>query len=498
MKRIVSLFMLAALLLQLVSCGGAGDTADTAGTTAADTLAETAAETDRSQYKDSLPELDFGGAEVTIYSRDIEPFSYEMGTSALNGEIVNDSLYERSTKVSERFGVVLKNTVVGDPMTDVQKLVLAGDGSCDIIADKSINVPALAVNGMLYDLLGCEYFDFDMPWWPTAMLDEIECFGRMFYCSGDIALTMIQYLCGVFYNKELAESWNIDTDFTALTLDGGWTLDVMSENSAKVSSDLNGNGEYDLDDLYGFLQADSVCIFSFATACGLKVIDKDNTGTPYISINNEKTFDVIDKVNVLFHQSESSMSAYLPAMVQGAVEGDKISIATGMFGNDQALFYVTLLYTAEQLREMESDFAILPYPKYDEAQESYHSNCRDTFTVVGIPICCTEPNRSAAVIEALSAESYRTVVPDYYEVALKEKYTRDETTGEMLDIITSSVSFDLGVLYYRSLSSLHHTFQWCIEDPNKEFGSQFAAKQSAGESGLKIIIESFKNYDDAR
>ena len=41
------------------------------------------------------------------------------------------------------------------------------------------------------------------------------------------------------------------------------------------------------------------------------------------------------------------------------------------FMNGQGLFLTESIGEAHIMREMRDDFGILPYPKYDEAQESY-------------------------------------------------------------------------------------------------------------------------------
>ena len=46
------------------------------------------------------------------------------------------------------------------------------------------------------------------------------------------------------------------------------------------------------------------------------------------------------------------------------------------------------------------------------------------------------------VLEALAAESHRDVSPRYYDVLIKDRYTRDEDSKEMIDMIRSKVGVD--------------------------------------------------------
>ena len=59
----------------------------------------------------------------------------------------------------------------------------------------------------------------------------------------------------------------------------------------------------------------------------------------------------------------------------------------------------------------------------------------------------------AAFLEAMSAESFRTVTPAYFETALKSKYSRDSETSQMLDIIVDGIYLDIGYIFGGSLNS---------------------------------------------
>ena len=107
-----------------------------------------------------------------------------------------------------------------------------------------------------------------------------------------------------------------------------------------------------------------------------------------------------------------------------------------------------------KMREMESDYGIVPYPKYDENQNDYYSYIHDAFSIVMIPVSCSDPEMSAAVMQALAVEGHNQVMPAYYGVVLTEKYARDKESVEMLDIIFSNVNLDTGWLFSNFLDGL--------------------------------------------
>jgi len=89
----------------------------------------------------------------------------------------------------------------------------------------------------------------------------------------------------------------------------------------------------------------------------------------------------------------------------------------------------------------------LPIPKYTEDQDSYHCVVSvHTCSLMGVPVVTSNPERTGILLEALAAESKYTLMYAYYDVALKSKYSRDDESSEMLDIIFANRVFDLGEL----------------------------------------------------
>ena len=66
---------------------------------------------------------------------------------------------------------------------------------------------------------------------------------------------------------------------------------------------------------------------------------------------------------------------------------------------------------------------------------------------MAIPVTATNDEMIGAVVEALSAYSWRTVLPAYYEIALSAKSARDEESVEMIDLVLSSRVIDFAYLY---------------------------------------------------
>ena len=99
-----------------------------------------------------------------------------------------------------------------------------------------------------------------------------------------------------------------------------------------------------------------------------------------------------------------------------------------------------------------------------------------------------------ALLEALSAESYRTVTPAYFETALKGKYSRDSETGHMLDIIVSGVYLDLTYIYGQNLGTPIDTMRGILggQSACEKAASTMAKKESSILKSMDKIITAYE------
>ncbi|MCL2816307.1 MAG: hypothetical protein FWD23_17065, partial [Oscillospiraceae bacterium] len=97
---------------------------------------------------------------------------------------------------------------------------------------------------------------------------------------------------------------------------------------------------------------------------------------------------------------------------------------------------------------METDFGILPPPKYNEQQENYYVAVDPWCTsAVSVPITVGDKEKTGLILETLAYESRYILLPAYYDINLKTKFARDEESGAMIDIILNNRLYDLGDMY---------------------------------------------------
>jgi hypothetical protein len=151
-------------------------------------------------------------------------------------------------------------------------------------------------------------------------------------------------------------------------------------------------------------------------------------------------------------------------------------------------------YIAENLRDMTDDYGILPYPKYDENQENYRSVVQDTAALTCVPVTCSILDTASAVLEALAYYSYYDVTPVYYESALKVKYSRDEITPKVIDIIRDSAMTDTSYVYIDAFNNLGRI----MRDLNgyEKYSSTYARQLKPTQKRLTNFIAAFEEEID--
>jgi len=148
----------------------------------------------------------------------------------------------------------------------------------------------------------------------------------------------------------------------------------------------------------------------------------------------------------------------------------------------------------EWYRGMESDFGILPLPKYDENQDNYYSVVNPyTGALLGVPKSADDFERVSVILEALAAEGKYTLQPAYYDVVLQRKYTRDEESGEMLDLIFGSRVYDVGAVY--AFGGVFLDFIALCNRSNRDIVSYYDKKSAAMEKAIVKIVDTFESMD---
>lgn len=456
---------------------------DTTKDTSASAETESGALTDAGGYLlDNLPDtIDYGGKTVTVlYWNDVEHTEFEVEN--ITGDLVEDAIYSRNRAAESRLGVTLSYYGIPGNVNNiasfvkaVETMIQAGDHSYDIVGSYSSTAGTLAYNGLSSDLLELDNLDFDMPWWPAELISTSTLGGHLYFCSGDISTNLLHMMYACFFNKSYIKDFNLEDPY-ALVESGKWTYEAFERMASGIYSDLDGNSVKSDGDRYGYatywLHLDGL----FGSV-GIKSVEKGENDLLMISpsYGSEKTQNFLEYINSMFGGSTD----WYYMGTSGAKTQQKI------FAEGRSLFMTERVRVCQNvLRFTETSYGILPIPKYDENQEDYITTMAMPFTMYSVPANVSDGAAVGAVLECLASEGYRQVTPALFEVAMKTRYSSDDISSRMYDVVRENVTFDLGRIFNESLGKI----------PNATLRGMVDADTSTWTSVYKSLEKSLGNY----
>jgi hypothetical protein len=301
----------------------------------------------------------------------------------------------------------------------------------------------------------------------------------------DIAIAYKKSIAIILFNKEMAKDYQIDDPYALL--DGNsWTIDSFITMARNAAADLNNDGKYDDTDRYGL---NFYCNFiaNGMIASGVKFVTKNSDDLPELSFMSDKTSSIWDKYTSLFYDTATCYS-----WSRNSKRGED---AYKMFIDNRALFYFNEFHAVETLRQMETDFGILPIPKYDESQERYY-HCINPHVaeMISVPIYNSKLELTAYVMDTLGAVSKNTLTPAYNEVQLKTKGSRDDQSEVSIDIILSSLTYDMGYIYdWGSIGQFTLTL---VDAGKTDFSSSYAKVEKTAQKQMQKAIDNYLAIDN--
>lgn len=440
MKKKTLALLLALLMLGATACGetaaeNTGDTSVDAGTPAAE---EAETEPEDTSVKTALPDdLDFGGASYRIHNVDCDSYYDTIVAFEQNGESLNDAIYNRDQKLTQELNFTFEETVVADPhngaVTATRNLIMAGDDSYDQYVLVDWSGYTLAQEGYALPVSDLPYVDLTREYWSQSIHEDMSIRGKLYFGFGDHNLSTYDSVNVLLFNKAMSTNLNLEDHYETV-LEGGWTLDLMQSNMQLAVNDVDGNGVWDENDTYGITSHSKQVLPVFWVASDMRTIEKNEEDVPEFTLaSNEKFATMYERIlNMMHNDHLLYMSDSLPNYANNT-----------LFIEGGSLYNIVRVAFLQYYRDMDIDYGIIPYPKYNETQELYCSRTEGAYIHI-YPITLTQHELAGAVTEAMACASLNEVIPVYYDVVLKSKYTRDANSTAMLDLIYGNRFYDLG------------------------------------------------------
>ncbi len=438
MKRL--LIMLLCLFL-LVSCSE--NTAETGGETSAPVSStdEPAAQPVEEEEPDPLtllPEADFGGAEYHILG-DVNSdwWIISLNSEEVNGEIINDTVFERNAFVEEKYNVNVTSEETTAAVGLVSRSVKSGGDDYSVVWERINALIPAAQSGHLRNLYRIEQFDFAAPWWDGDSVEALTINGKLFFACNDINVHTIEGCSAMYFSKTVVRDRQLENPYEVVR-EYRWTLDRMAEAMEAAAADTNGDGIRNEGDNYGLVTGIGQYL-SLINGAGERLVILEHTAdgdTFTLNVASEGVIGAVEKVCAMLNDKN------LTVIVNDNNWG------YNAFYTDMSLYYIMQLGSVVGLRNnMENDFGIIPFPMKTEEQGYYTTSMEATAQAMCVPVSAAALDMIGTVTEAMAVYSDRYLIDAYYETTLKGKIARDKDTNEMLDILTGTRTFDYSTCY---------------------------------------------------
>lgn len=427
------------------------------------------------------PITDLNGATVTFLNADqmwqmnmVIMLEEDDGSDAALYDAVNN----RNIKIMELYNCVINEVRVNcngnlvEVAKETEKAVLSGDDTYDAAYLAIGQSSYFLSNDYLWNLNEIDELNLDSEWWDQTVIAKAEIGGKLYCATSAAHLMPYESSWCVYFNADMMTDYSLEYPYD-LVRNGTWTIDKMYEYMQAVAAP-NGDGKYkwepDGTSIYG-VEVHDQSVEKFILSCGQSYISTDSNGYPVFSANTESFFNAVDKISKLYNGDEGTLH-------HGSMDSENFKVGgfISIFENSRSLLITSEVATSSVLRDMEDSFGILPFPKYDEAQENYYASMARFVLMFTIPITNADPSNTAIVFDALSYESNVNVIPVYYEVTVKQKQLRDENSIEMLGIIRQGRTLDVGFMF-GLVENLSNNVSAMVESGKSEIASTIAKQE---------------------
>lgn len=480
-KKYIALFLLVAMAAAVFAgCGGSvGETTQSGGTV----------DTTEGEPMPDIPEdLEFNGANFLIYNGTNGDTMNDFAGGDDKGDVVSAARFKWISAAQERFDITIEEEYVvsafsfaggGTGHQKLMTLLQTGDTSYDAVEICVYEMASASSNGALANMANYPYIDLNQNWWDSRVNNDLSFYDSVYFTTGEISLSDNHSTHCIVFNKPMAETLSIDPYNDVKQ--NNWTIDTFITQVKTVTEDLDGDGKVSAGDRYGLLTWDDSAYGILASIGEATVLPNDN-GDLTLTFFTEKVTNAFEKYRSIY------FSQYVYNFYR---VGTGTQYAIQLFGNDQMLYFMTKFNVVANMRDTEINYGIVPFPKYDSAQENYgHVVAAFDVGFVGIPSRVESEDFSGAVLEYLAWSGQKIMTPAYYDKTLIGTYIRDDESRDMLDIIFASHIYDVGL--YLNVGGIRDVLKSLANNPTFASLTQVkAVREKLYNSTLETLNKSY-------
>lgn len=425
--------------------------------------------------------LDFEGDSITILHRNTVSAQREWYKNIRDDDL-DEVISMRNEEISEDLNLYVEYKAIGgadyedcfNAFNEAIKTDVNNDmHEYDVVANHAYAGASAEIRDYLANLADKEifpYFELSLPCWNQSIVKNTSINDQLYYLTGDINLSTFDNAMVIFLNKKMYDEKRTADDpedlqdlalegydYTAndgigAGMAGGFTYDELYRWSSVFEESNGEDGDfYAISSEYGSIPLDSL-----PYAWNLDYIEENLDGThSYNIVGNSKIEEAVIKARQL-----------LDGSVAKGVSNENI-IAN--FASDKSIFALHVLYNNEEdcetLRNMSSEYGLLPMPKYDKNQVYYSTTAYENYTLMtvidhSLSSVPTKGKMVSAYLQCSSEESYINVREYYVENVMKPKKFSDNDTEafkksvQIFNIIANSIELPFVSVYTPQLDNI--------------------------------------------
>ncbi len=435
-------FILATLLGCFAGCGNDAD--DPSGENAVSTTTSGQGEENSSTTEDrsvsKLPDKDWNGEVYNVLGRDggshIQFFNNEISADTLNGEVVNDAVYTRNEMIKTKYNIIVKKTLNTDVYSTADLLYKSGDDLYDLVIYIPYSAQQHAQQGFLSDLNAVPHINLNHISWNDYANEQLTVMGKLYYTTSDFLIQDKSRTYIMLYNRELLRSFE---EYAGVYLEdyvesGDWTLEMVDELVRDFTYEIDGVNGHGAGDAFGLTLEGKHSFATILYGAGFRLSTMED-GVPKLVGVNEKIIDTIDKA--LSFAGDRSIAMY---------DDEWIESSTLTWCDNRSLLFCSFpsVFDSSLNKYCDFEFGILPYPKYDTAQEKYYTHINiGNGSFFAIPVLAADQEFCGFGLEVLTEFSTDTSLDAFYETKCKLQDVYDQRCADMLDLVFENVVYDI-------------------------------------------------------
>ena len=449
-KKTLAILLTFLMIFSVVSCGKAGsdkfedvavpkdtDSPVTTKSELADFIDNFVVTTeDESSWNPEDPP-DFGGHEFKFLNSSPIHSMYVYLAPDATGDFLDEGCVLRNVIAQEKFNIrITEETQPFEELASYARtLIQSGDQVYDAMYIGCTDLTPLISENLFVDLLTVPLLRVDMAWWDQQFINRNIIEDRLFYATSDLNLMALESVWVMYFNEDMMQDLGLDFPYE-LVLDGKWTMEELNKY-AKAAADLNGDSSFEYD-------ASGLTTYGEVSVAGIENQRLYSLGAEYVERNDMGRYEFTAHENESFWDAWVALSTYFGTIDGRFVYGGEDDFLE-IFANNRALFLSAELEYAPILRDMKGAFGLLPQPKYDEEQDSYESSVGGNVLSFCIPSTNKELARTGIIVDYLTYESYRSLLPRYYDTRLASKSLTKDESRRCLEIIRYTKGLDVSV-----------------------------------------------------